>query len=99
MLFMSSENSSHINVETFNKDNVINQLSSQGLEKLALLASNAIQLNKVAHAKNINSKVVTAIIANVKVKLHELDEESLLNLAKLSASSAELCKIVRAVDA
>ncbi len=95
---MSTEDSSQINIETFNKDNVIDQLSSQGLEKLALLASNAIQLNKVAHAKNINSKVVTAIIANVKVKLHELDEESLLNLAKLSADGDELCKVVGAAN-
>ena len=89
----------NVNIEMFNNDNLINDLDWNYLARLAVLAVNAMQLNKVAHAKNINYKVVTAILSNTKVKLQELDVQSVLNLVKLSKSTEELCKIMEIVNA
>jgi hypothetical protein len=90
---------SDVNVEMFNKDNLIDDLDWKYLAKLALLAINAMQLNKVAHAKNINYKVVTAVLSNNKVDLRDLDVQSILNLVKLSKNTNELCEIMRIVNA
>lgn len=91
--------SSKVNIEMFNDDNLIVNLDGEHLVELALLAVNAMQLNKVAHAKNINYKVVTAILSNVKVEMYELDAQSFLNLVKFSRSNQELCKIMEGVNA
>ena len=92
-------NSSKVTIEMFNNDDLVFNLNWKCLEKLAALAVNADQLNKVAHAKNINYKVVTAVLSNVKVDLRDLDVQSILNLAKLSKNTNELCEIMRIVNA
>lgn len=89
---------SEINIEDFNDDDLINNLDIEGLKKLASLATNAEQLNKVAHARNVTSEIVTAIMANTKVELYELDPLSMINLAKQASSSKELYKIEQGIN-
>jgi|GEM_PF-1479979 len=92
-------NISKVTIEMFNNDDLVFNLNWKCLEKLAGLAVNAMQLNKVAHAKNINYKVVTAVLSNSKVKLQDLDSQSFLNLAKFSKNNKELSKIIGMVNA
>lgn len=87
-----------ITKETFDNDALIAKLDPDDLIKLAMLADSAEQLDKVANAKNIDYKVVTAIIANSNVPLRTLHKSSILNLIRLSKSNDELCKIIKVAN-
>jgi hypothetical protein len=87
-----------IDLNLFNNFEVIRNLDSGALAKLAYLAINAEQLDMIASAINMSAEVVTAIINNAKVKLQELRYETFMQLAKLSTSSDELCSIVEGLS-
>ncbi len=92
------DDSKGVDLAIFDNDDLIANSEPAELEKLALAAVNGVQLNKVAHAKNMTYKVVTAIMINPKVSVDDLDGQSLLNLAKLSRSNKELDRIVESTN-
>lgn len=78
----------------FNNDTLIAKLEPDSLVKLAKLAINAEQLDKIGNAKNINHKVVTAIIENSTVPLISLNLKTLINLITLTKKPEELYKLM-----
>lgn len=88
-----------VNLNMFNDSELIANATSRQLEQLAAISVNAEQLDKVAHANNVNSKVVTAILNNNKADLVDLTNDNILKLVKLCGTTEELMKIMRVINA
>lgn len=88
-----------VNIEMLNDNKLINSLSSVQLKELAALSSNVEQINKVIQAQNMNHEVLTAILANNKVSLEKLEEDSFIKLIKNSLNIQELKKIFGVINA
>lgn len=88
-----------INMEMFNDNKLINSLSSAQLKELATLSVNVEQINKVIQAQNMDHEVLTAILANNKVSLEKLEDDSFIKLIKNSLNIQELKKIFGVINA